>query len=363
VRAPRTPTQWLALEHVSRNNLHDVDVRIPIGAFTAVTGVSGSGKSSLVSQALVDLVCAHLGTAPDVDEEESDAPTVLVTTSGRLAAGAEAIRRLVSVDQKPIGRTPRSNLATYTGLFDHVRKLFANTRAAKARKYDAGRFSFNVAKGRCPTCEGEGFVMVELLFLPSVFAPCPTCHGSATTRRRWRSNARRNIAEVLAMTVDAAVAFFADEPTLHAPLRVLHESGWATCGSASRRPSCPAARRSASSWRPNCSGRNAATPCTCSTSRPPPARRRCRQAARATARVGGFWQHRRRRGARDARGGVRGLGGGCRARAGDEGGRIVATGTPAQVAKARKSRTAPFLAQALRRNFDRASARGLDSES
>ena len=90
----------------------------------------------------------------------------------------ERIKRLVRVDQKPIGRTPRSNLATYTGLFDHVRKLFAATQAARARRYDAGRFSFNVAKGRCETCEGEGFVMVELLFLPSVYAPCPVCHGA-----------------------------------------------------------------------------------------------------------------------------------------------------------------------------------------
>ena len=93
-------------------------------------------------------------------------------------AASSAIQRLVRVDQKPIGRTPRSNLATYTGLFDHVRKLFAATPAARARRYDAGRFSFNVAKGRCATCEGEGFVSVELLFLPSVYAPCPTCHGA-----------------------------------------------------------------------------------------------------------------------------------------------------------------------------------------
>ena len=97
---------------------------------------------------------------------------------GRIISGIEHIRRLVRVDQKPIGRTPRSNLATYTGLFDHVRKLFAATKAARARRYDAGRFSFNMPKGRCETCEGEGFVMVELLFLPSVYAPCPACHGA-----------------------------------------------------------------------------------------------------------------------------------------------------------------------------------------
>ncbi len=110
----------------------------------------------------------------------------------------EGIERLVQVDQKPIGRTPRSNLATYTGLFDHVRKLFAATPAARARRFDAGRFSFNVAKGRCPTCEGEGYVCVELLFLPSVYAPCPECHGArynaATLAIEYRE---RNVTEVL----------------------------------------------------------------------------------------------------------------------------------------------------------------------
>src|SRR5690606_10380208 len=164
-------------------------------------GVSGSGKSSLVSQALVELVGQHLGHEPAPDNEpESDEPrpSVASETGGRIAAGAEAVRRLVNVDQKPIGRTPRSNLATYTGLFDHVRRLFAATKQARARRYDAGRFSFNVAKGRCATCEGEGFVSVELLFMPSVYAPCPTCHGAryneATLQVRWND---RNIADVL----------------------------------------------------------------------------------------------------------------------------------------------------------------------
>ena len=130
------------------------------------------------------------------------------------------------VDQKPIGRTPRSNLATYTGLFDDVRKLFAATPAARARRYDAGRFSFNVAKGRCETCEGEGFVSVELLFMPSVYAPCPTCHGARyneqTLEVRWRD---RNIAEVLRMTVDEACAFFADEAAVLRPLALLRDIG------------------------------------------------------------------------------------------------------------------------------------------
>src|SRR5690606_16722461 len=129
---------------------------------------------------------------------------------GRVVEGLDAVTRLVQVDQKPIGRTPRSNLATYTGLFDPVRKLFASTPLAKSRRYDAGRFSFNVAKGRCATCAGEGFVSVELLFMPSAYAPCPECHGArynaATLAVRWHD---RSIADVLRMTVDEAHAFFA----------------------------------------------------------------------------------------------------------------------------------------------------------
>jgi excinuclease ABC subunit A len=138
----------------------------------------------------------------------------------------DKVRRMVRVDQKPIGRTPRSNLATYTGLFDHVRKLFAASPDARRRRFDAGHFSFNVAKGRCPTCEGEGQVMVELLFLPSVYTPCPACEGTRYNERvlavRWRE---RNIADVLRMTVDAAFAFFADEEPLRRPLDVLREVG------------------------------------------------------------------------------------------------------------------------------------------
>ena len=228
VRTPRVTRDWLELRGIRRNNLHDVDARIPLGVFTAVTGVSGSGKSSLVSQALVELMGLHLGHEPAVDEPEGEElrPSIAATTAGRIAAGAEALRRLVNVDQKPIGRTPRSNLATYTGLFDHVRKLFAATKQAKARRYDAGRFSFNVAKGRCGTCEGEGFVSVELLFMPSVYAPCPTCHGARynakTLEVTWNG---RNIAEVLAMTVEDALAFFADEPAVRKPLAVLDAIG------------------------------------------------------------------------------------------------------------------------------------------
>jgi excinuclease ABC subunit A len=138
----------------------------------------------------------------------------------------ETIKRLVRVDQKAIGRTPRSNLATYTGLFDHVRRLFASTKTARQRRYDAGRFSFNVAKGRCETCEGEGFVFVELLFLPSVYAPCPTCHGARYNAQTLEIKYRdKNIAEVLGFTVDAAAEFFADEPHLARSLDVLRQVG------------------------------------------------------------------------------------------------------------------------------------------
>jgi excinuclease ABC subunit A len=138
----------------------------------------------------------------------------------------QGIQRLVSVDQKPIGRTPRSNLATYTGIFDPIRKLFAHTPSARARHFDAGRFSFNIAKGRCSRCEGEGFVSVELLFMPSVYAPCPTCHGAryndATLAIRYRD---KNIADVLAMTVDTAAVFFADEPLVHGSLTLMQNIG------------------------------------------------------------------------------------------------------------------------------------------
>ena len=227
-RTPRAPKGGLRLEGVTRNNLHGLDVDFPLGVFTTVSGVSGSGKSSLVSQVLVELVAAHLGhEIPAVADEEDDAdhPSV-IPTGGRIAGGMEEIRRLVQVDQKAIGRTPRSNLATYTGLFDHVRRLFAATPDAKKRRYDAGRFSFNVAKGRCETCEGEGFVMVELLFLPSVYAPCPTCHGARYNAKTLEIRSEgRNIAEVLGMTVDAAYEFFAGEDAVRRSLHVLREVG------------------------------------------------------------------------------------------------------------------------------------------
>ena len=227
-KQPRAATDWLELRGITRNNLHQLDARIPLGVFTAVTGVSGSGKSSLISQALVELVCAYLGHEVAPHNEEGDAlePTVAAVTGGRIHAGVDSIKRLVRVDQKPIGRTPRSNLATYTGLFDHVRRLFAATKDARARKYDAGRFSFNVAKGRCDTCEGEGFVSVELLFMPSVYAPCPSCHGARYNAQTLKVLLRdKTIADVLHLTVDDACDFFVDEASVYKPLTLLRDIG------------------------------------------------------------------------------------------------------------------------------------------
>ncbi|MER5437366.1 excinuclease ABC subunit UvrA [Streptomyces sp. NPDC002790] len=190
-RQVRTPTGWLKLGPITRHNLREVTAAFPLGAFTAVTGVSGSGKSTLI---------------------------------GEITEELEGVGRLVVVDQKPIGRTPRSNLATYTGLFDVVRKVFAATDEAKARGYGVGRFSFNVTGGRCETCQGEGFVSVELLFLPSTYTPCPDCAGARYNPETLQVSYRgRNIAEVLDLTVESAAEFFeaADDETARPVLRSL----------------------------------------------------------------------------------------------------------------------------------------------
>ncbi|HUQ47126.1 MAG TPA: excinuclease ABC subunit UvrA [Gemmatimonadaceae bacterium] len=225
---PRMPDTWLRLEGVTRNNLDNLDVDIPLGVFTAVTGVSGSGKSSLISQVLVELVSDALGKKVNVGDDEGHEleRSSVATLGGRITSGIERVKRLVQVDQKPIGRTPRSNLATYTGLFDYVRRLFASTKAAKARHYDAGRFSFNVAKGRCETCEGEGFVYVEMLFLADVYTPCPTCHGARYNAKTLEIQYNgKNIAEVLGLTVDEALDFFSDDVSVCRSLEVLKNVG------------------------------------------------------------------------------------------------------------------------------------------
>ncbi|MBC7540420.1 MAG: excinuclease ABC subunit UvrA [Bacteriovorax sp.] len=227
-RTLRTPKNWLSLKGLTRNNLNNLAIEFPLGVFTSVTGISGSGKSTLVSQILVELVSHRLGVKPAHEDSESiDLEKAEVKTlGGQITKGMEGIKRLVQVDQKSIGRTPRSNLATYTGLFDHVRNIFAKSKLAKSRRYDAGRFSFNVAKGRCENCEGEGFVMVELLFLPSVYTPCPKCLGARYNARTLEVKYKeKNIAEVLKMTVDAAFDFFQEEKHITRSLSVLRDVG------------------------------------------------------------------------------------------------------------------------------------------
>lgn len=193
VRQVRTAHGRLNVGPVTRHNLRGVTAEFPLGVFTAVTGVSGSGKSTLIGEITEDLA---------------------------------GVGRLVSVDQRPIGRTPRSNLATYTGLFDVVRKVFAATDEARARGYGVGRFSFNVAGGRCETCQGEGFVSVELLFLPSTYAPCPDCGGARYNPETLQVAYRgRNIAQVLDLTVEAAADFFVDTPAVARSLGTLLDVG------------------------------------------------------------------------------------------------------------------------------------------
>ncbi|WP_405915387.1 ATP-binding cassette domain-containing protein [Streptomyces sp. NBC_00728] len=194
-RPVRRPVGQVRVGPVTRHNLRGVTAEFPLGVFTAVTGVSGSGKSTLIGEVTEELA---------------------------------GVGRLVSVDQKPIGRTPRSNLATYTGLFDVVRRVFAGTEGAKARGYGVGRFSFNVAGGRCETCQGEGFVSVELLFLPSTYAPCPDCGGARYNPETLEVTYRgRNIAQILDLTVEAAAGFFAgtDTPAVSRSLGTLLDVG------------------------------------------------------------------------------------------------------------------------------------------
>ncbi|MFJ8079318.1 ATP-binding cassette domain-containing protein [Streptomyces sp. NPDC096205] len=192
-REVRSPRGWLKVGPVTRHNLKNLTAEFPLGAFTAVTGVSGSGKSTLI---------------------------------GEITEELDGVERLVLVDQRPIGRTPRSNLATYTGLFDVVRKEFAATQAARARGYGVGRFSFNVAGGRCETCQGEGFVSVELLFLPSTYTPCPDCGGARYNPGTLEVTYRGlTIAQVLDLTVEAAAEFFAGTPAVARSLRALLDVG------------------------------------------------------------------------------------------------------------------------------------------
>ena len=229
----REPGAWLELNDITRHNLRSLDASFPLQVLTAVTGVSGSGKSTLVSHVLAEVVGSELhGDAgaggPDSAGEEQPLDAVETGTplSVGTVTGLHHVDRLVTVDQKPIGRTPRSNLATYTGLFDAVRKEFAATDEARSRGYGAGRFSFNVAGGRCETCQGEGFVAVELLFLPGSYGPCPECGGSRYNPETLEVTYRgKNVADVLGMTVDAAAEFLQDVPSAARSLQTLREVG------------------------------------------------------------------------------------------------------------------------------------------
>ncbi len=219
-RTVRAPTGWLRLRGVRRHNLDGLDVDLPLGVLTAVTGVSGSGKSTLVSQVLPEVV-GRDATPEQVEDSDDD-----TTTDVRQVLGAEGIDRLVRVDQRPIGRTPRSTLATYTGLFDAVRKAYAATDLARERGWGAGRFSFNVTGGRCETCSGEGFVAVELLFLPGSYGRCPDCHGARFNPETLEVTRHGlDVGQVLGLTVDAAVAALADLPAAARALDALQQVG------------------------------------------------------------------------------------------------------------------------------------------
>ncbi|MGW4304017.1 excinuclease ABC subunit UvrA [Streptomyces sp. NPDC004646] len=208
------PSRQLTVHGARANNLKDIDVSFPLGLFTAVTGVSGSGKSTLVN----DILYTHLA------RELQGARTV----PGRhtRVEGDDLVDKVVHVDQSPIGRTPRSNPATYTGVFDHIRGLFAETIEAKVRGYKPGRFSFNVKGGRCENCLGDGTIKIEMNFLPDVYVPCEVCHGARYNRETLEVRYRgKSIADVLSMTIEEATDFFAAQPAISRHLGTLKEVG------------------------------------------------------------------------------------------------------------------------------------------
>jgi excinuclease ABC subunit A len=210
----RKPKGQLIIRDAAERNLKSLDVRVPVGLFTCITGVSGSGKSTLVLEVLYKNVAKKLG--------------LQVERPGRCSGidGMELIDKVIHLDQSPIGRTPRSNPATYTGLFDDIRKLFAHLPESRARGYKPGRYSFNVKGGRCEACRGEGLLKIEMHFLPDVYVTCEICKGSRYNRETLEVQYKeRTIAEVLAMTVEQALAFFAPIPHLKARLQTLHDVG------------------------------------------------------------------------------------------------------------------------------------------
>jgi excinuclease ABC subunit A len=210
----RKPSAYVEIQGATQHNLKDVDVKVPLGTFCCVTGVSGSGKSTLVNEVLYKAVSNRLHRSR------------MRPGAHKRIKGLEQLDKIISVDQSPIGRTPRSNPATYIGLFDQIRDLFSKTQEARARGYKPGRFSFNVKGGRCEVCRGDGQIKIEMHFLPDVYVPCEQCHGKRYNREtldiRFKS---KNIADVLEMPIEEAVEFFAHIPKIRRRLETLNDVG------------------------------------------------------------------------------------------------------------------------------------------
>jgi excinuclease ABC subunit A len=210
----REPRGMLLVRGAREHNLKDIDVAIPLGVFCCVTGVSGSGKSTLVNETLHHAVANRLHQAK------------LRPGAHDGIDGLSQIDKIINIDQSPIGRTPRSNPATYTGVFDHIRQLFTQTQEARTRGYKPGRFSFNVKGGRCEVCKGDGQIKIEMHFLPDVYVPCEQCHGKRYNRETLEVRFKgKNISDVLEMSIEEAVGFFENVPKIARRLRTLHDVG------------------------------------------------------------------------------------------------------------------------------------------